>query len=109
MSAKDDRHKPLSLNPKAHTRRYKVLVVEDDTVDQLAFKRLVEEEGLPYDYTIAESVAEAREFLSRDWCEIVIADYMLGDGKAFDLMDATREIPMIIATGTGDEEIAVRP
>lgn len=108
MHETDDRQKPLRLNPKAHTGRYKVLVVEADTVDQLAFKRLVEQDGLPYDYTIAESVAEAREFLSRDWCEIVIADYMLGDGTAFDLMDATQDIPMIIATGTGDEEIAVQ-
>ena len=34
--------------------------MEDDTVDQLAFIRLAEQDGLPYDYTIAESVAEAR-------------------------------------------------
>ncbi len=108
MHEMDDRQNHLRLNPKAHADRYKVLVVEDDAVDQLAFKRLVEQDGLPYDYTIADSVAAAREFLSRDWCEIVIADYMLGDGTAFDLMDATQEIPMIIATGTGDEEIAVR-
>lgn len=106
MPELDDRHKPLRLNPKAHTGRYKVLVVEEDTGDQLAFKRLVEQDSLPYDYTIAESVAEVREFLSRDWCEIVIADYMLSDGTAFDLMDATQEIPMVITTGTGDEEIA---
>ena len=82
--------------------------MEDDTVDQLAFIRLAEQDGLPYDYTIAESVAEAREFLSRGWCEIVITDYILGDGTAFDLLDAPQGIPMISATGTGDEELAMR-
>ena len=46
--------------PKAHTGRHKVLVVEDDTVDQLAFIRLAEQDGLPYDYTIAESMTEVR-------------------------------------------------
>ena len=108
MHGGDGPQKNLRLNQKAHTGRYKILLVEDDTVDQLAFKRLVEEDGLLYDYTIAASVAEAREFLSHNGYEIVIADYMLGDGTAFDLMDAAQGIPMIIATGTGDEEIAVR-
>ncbi len=89
-------------------RKYKLLVVEDNEVDQLAFKRIVDSGNLAYDYTIAGSVAEARELLNRNDFEVIIADYFLGDGTAFDLFEAAREIPIIIATGTGDEEIAVR-
>lgn len=36
--------------------RYKVLVIEDDKVDQMAFKRFVMDENPPYDYVIAGSV-----------------------------------------------------
>jgi len=39
--------------------RYKILLVEDDEIDQKAFSQLVEHEGLPYDYVICNRVAEA--------------------------------------------------
>jgi len=38
-----------------------VLLIEDDVVDQMAFKRLVKTMELPYNYTIADSVASARK------------------------------------------------
>ena len=37
--------------------RFKILMAEDDRLDQMAFKRIVTEDNLPYDYTIAGSVA----------------------------------------------------
>ncbi len=40
--------------------------------------------------------------------DVVISDYRLGDGVALDLLHDVRMIPMIIVTGVGDEEIAVR-
>ena len=33
-------------------RKYKILLVEDDKLDQMAFKRLAENEELSYDYTL---------------------------------------------------------
>jgi CheY-like chemotaxis protein len=39
--------------------RYKILLVEDDEVNQKAFSQLVEREGLPYDHVIRNRVAEA--------------------------------------------------
>jgi len=44
--------------------RHKVLLIEDDEVDQVAFKRLVEKEVLLYDYSLAGSVSEAKKILS---------------------------------------------
>ena len=86
----------------------KVLLIEDDIVDQMAFKRLVKTKNLPYNYTIADSVASAREVLSSDKFDVILADYNLGDGTAFDIFDLVIDTPLIFVTGGGDEQIAVR-
>jgi len=88
--------------------RYKILLIEDDEVDQRAFKRLIKEENLPYDCTIAGSVSEARSILGSERFDVVIADYLLGDGTAFDILDSVKNAPTILVTGVGNEEIAVK-
>ena len=86
-----------------------LLFVEDDHIDQTMFKRFVKQEQLPYIYTIAGSVHEAEHILAANQqFHIAILDYMLGDGTAFDILEKLRDIPTIIVTGTGDEEIAVK-
>jgi len=87
--------------------RYKILLIEDDKVDQMAFNKFVEEENLPYDCTMAGSVSEAKCTLSSDRFDVVIVDYMLGDGTAFDVLDLVKDTPIIFVTGAGDEAIAV--
>ena len=83
-------------------------MVEDDKLDQKAFERAVKEEKLPYDYKIAGSVAEARTILASEQFDVVISDYSLGDGTAFDVLVAVKDTPTIIVTGAGDEELAVK-
>jgi PAS domain S-box-containing protein len=90
------------------TIRHKILFVEDDRMDQMAFKRSLEEQELPYDCTMAASVSEAREMLSSGRFDIVISDYALGDGTAFDVLSSVKNTPVIIVTGTGNEEVAVK-
>ncbi len=85
----------------------RLLLVEDDKVDQMAFERHVKNKDLPYDYTIAGSVAEAREILKSTSFDVIIADYMLGDGTSFELFDLFKGLPVIVLTGTGNEEVAV--
>jgi len=85
-----------------------MLLIEDDELDQKAFQRMVNEKKLPYNYTIAGSLAEAKEILSTSRFDIIIADYLLGDGTVFNLLDSVRNTPVIIITGAGDEEIAVQ-
>ena len=63
--------------------RYKILLIEDDKLDQTAFVRMIEDEKLPYDCTIAGSVSEALSALGSEQFDIVISDYMLGDVTAF--------------------------
>ncbi len=87
---------------------YKILLVEDDIIDQMAFKKMVRRGELDYEYMIAGSAEEATAALESDSFDLVITDYMLGDGTAFDIMKILKETPIIITTGVGNEEIAVR-
>ena len=91
--------------------RCKILMVEDDKLDQKAFERLVKDEKLPYDYTIVGSASEAKnilDMLGSEQFDVVISDYALGDGTAFDVLGAVKNTPTIIVTGAGDEELAVK-
>lgn len=87
--------------------KYKILLIEDDKIDQMAFMKMVRKEKLPYDFIFADSIAQARQFLSQQHVDIIIADYMLGDGTAFDILNSVKNIPVILVTGAGDEEIAI--
>lgn len=91
----------------SNTVVHRILYVEDDRVDQMAFKRLVRDQELNYDYVIAGSIAEAKEVLANQQFDVVLTDYFLGDGTAFDIIDLVKETPIIFATGTGDEKVAV--
>ena len=85
----------------------RLLLIEDDKVDQMAFERFVRSENLSYDYTIAGSVAETREVVKSNSFDVIIADYMLGDGTSFELFDQFAGVPVIVTTGSGNEEVAV--
>ena len=93
--------------PDRQDKKIRLLLVEDDRVDQMAFEKYVKNMTLPYDYTIAGSVAEARTILKSNTFDIIISDYMLGDGISFELFDLFKKLPVIITTGTGNEEVAV--
>jgi len=88
-------------------KRYKIMLVEDDKLDQMAFKRSIEDQMLPYDCTMAGSISEAKNILSSEKYDIIISDYSLGDGTAFDFFDIIKDTPLILVTGAGDEETAV--
>lgn len=85
-----------------------VLLIEDDVVDQMAFKRMIDDENMPYKYTIAGSLKEGMKFITANRYDIIIADYQLGDGTAFEIFEFAHDAPIIIATGVGDEVTAVK-
>lgn len=88
-------------------KQVKVLLIEDDIVDQMAFKRLVKNSELPYDYLIADSVSSALQILSENKPDIILADFNLGDGNAFEVFRQISGIPFVLVTGSGDEATAV--
>jgi PAS domain S-box-containing protein len=95
-------------NKTMENTRYKLLLVEDNQLDQMAFKRFMDENAIPYDYTIAGSVSDAQEALNSERFDIIITDHSLGDGTAFDILELAKNTPIIVVTGAGDEETAVK-
>jgi PAS domain S-box-containing protein len=88
--------------------RYKILLIEDDQLDQMSFKRFVESNDIPYDCTISSSVSQAKQTLNTGQFDIIITDHSLGDGTAFDILELAKNTPVIVVTGAGDEETAVK-
>ena len=87
--------------------KIKMLYVEDDLVDLQAFERLVQKQGLSYDYDVGSSIAETKVLLEENKYDIIVSDFQLGDGTALELFDSFGETPFILVTGSGDEDIAV--
>ena len=86
----------------------KVLLVENDPIDQKAFTRFVEQENLPYKYTIVQSSADARSILKLQVFDVVLLDFNLDDGNSFVVLpDVPSQTPVIFTTGSGSEEIAI--
>ncbi|MGE5444575.1 MAG: diguanylate cyclase [Ignavibacteriales bacterium] len=87
--------------------KHRVLVIEDDKVDRMAFERFVKDENPPYDYAMIGSISEVKKILEFKRFDVVITDYMLGDGTAFDIFGLIKDTPIIIITGSGNEKVAV--
>lgn len=88
--------------------RYKVMLVEDDKLDRMAFLRFIEKENLKYDCKAASSISEAKEILDSETFDIIVSDFSLGDGTALDVFNITNNTPIILVTGAGDEEVAIK-
>jgi len=86
----------------------KVLLVENEPVDQMNFTRMIKRENLPYDYVIAGSVAEARQILGCQRFDVAVLDYRLDDGTGFDVFDLLSDTPIIFATGSTEHEVALQ-
>ena len=84
-----------------------ILLVDDDRIDRMAMERLVTKQGLPYDLTTASCQKEGLEKLASRKFDLVILDYMLGDGTGLEILTQIKgAVPVIFVTGSGDEEIA---
>lgn len=89
-------------------KKVRLLLIEDNKFDQMAFKRMVAEQSLPYDYTTASSKLDAEQILDSRRFDIIVTDYYLGDGTLFDIIDRMDDIPIIVTTGVGAEEVAIK-
>jgi len=90
------------------SERIKLLLIEDDPVDRMAFERFVRLANQPYDYTLATSLAETDAILGRERFDVVLTDYHLGDGTAVDVLRRDLDAPVVVITGAGDEETAIQ-
>jgi len=87
--------------------KYKVLLIEDNKLDRMAFERFVYDQKLQYDYTAAKSISEAKEILESEKFDIIVSDYSLGDGTALDILNSVKDIPIILITAAEEEEVPI--
>lgn len=85
----------------------RILFIEDDPVDRMAIERFVRRNCITYDYTVTSTFLEALNHLKGGMYDIIISDYSIGDGTAFDVIEAADDVPVIVVTGTGNEKVAV--
>jgi diguanylate cyclase (GGDEF)-like protein len=84
----------------------RVLLIEDDLIDEMATLRTVTQEALPYRMRVARSIGDARRVLAAESFDVILADYQLNDGNSFDLMDAFGDQLVIFITGAWDPTAA---
>jgi PAS domain S-box-containing protein len=85
-----------------------LLHVEDETLDQRAVARMVRDKGLPWELTLAPTLAEARAHLGRTRFDLILADYHLPDGECTELIGEAPDTPFILLTATLEEHLALR-
>ncbi|MBN1804738.1 MAG: response regulator [Sedimentisphaerales bacterium] len=87
--------------------KYKILLIEDDELDSMAFERFAKDQKLLYDSVEARSISEAKEILKSEQFDIIVSDYYLGDGTALDILNSVKHIPIILITGAADEQVTI--
>ena len=85
-----------------------ILHIEDNLVDQMAFSRLLKREEISVCLKNAETILEAKKFLTSERFDLIICDLNLPDGSAFDLADFFANVPAILHTGHLDEQIKAK-
>ena len=90
--------------------RNKVLVVDDEPGVRFGIRDFLEQQG--YEIEEAQSCEEAQNLFRTSRPDIVIADYMMPDGTALDLLPRLKEIdpdtPLLVLTAHGSIDLAVR-
>jgi DNA-binding NtrC family response regulator len=90
--------------------RNKVLVVDDESAVRFGIRDFLEQHG--YEIEEAESCHDAQHLFRTSRPDIVIADYMMPDGTALDLLPRLKEIdaqiPLLVLTAHGSIDLAVR-
>jgi PAS domain S-box-containing protein len=87
-----------------------VLLVEDEEAHAEAVKRAFRQMGSPVDLTWASGVKEALSCLEKFTPHLVVADWLLPDGKGTDILPSDekyRLFPVVLMTSHGNEQVAV--
>lgn len=90
-----------------------ILLVDDDKVDRMAAKRLLESSGLEAEVEEADRTSRALEALKRRRFDCVLLDYHLPDGDALGILRRLKDPsipspPLVILTARGSETVAVQ-
>ncbi|HEV2856160.1 MAG TPA: sigma-54 dependent transcriptional regulator [Thermoanaerobaculia bacterium] len=88
----------------------RILLVEDEPIVRFGIRDFLESRGYAADE--AGSLEQARNVFQRTRPDAVVIDYMLPDGNALDLLHelhgADPQLPVVLLTGHGSIDLAVR-
>lgn len=88
----------------------RIMLVEDEPIVRFGIRDFLESRGFAVDE--AASLEQARSVFQRTRPDAVVLDYVLPDGNALDLLKELHEtdpdVPMIVLTGHGSIDLAVR-
>lgn len=98
-------------NPSPNARTA-VLLVEDDDADAGLVTRALRPYAKRFTLTRAISLADARGWLRRNSCDVVLLDLSLPDSFGFDTVRRMRadvpSLPLVVLTGLDDEDFALQ-
>lgn len=83
----------------------KLLIIEDDIIDQLTLTRLIKKNNLDCKITVSMQIQEAKSIMQSQNFDLVICDLNLPDGKAFDLGELISKQAFILLSGHLEQEI----
>jgi PAS domain S-box-containing protein len=90
----------------------RILLVEDDEVDRRAVRRCLQQCGIPVSADDATSVEETLQRLASVRYDCILLDYYIPGVRGLALFEKIRGVaanmPVVIFTGRGDEDIAVQ-
>lgn len=90
------------------TAENKVLYIDSSRTDRLILVREARESAYPFSLRLASSLQEAREMLRMDAFHAVVSVLYLIDGVATDLIPLPGNSPLIVITGEGGEDTAIK-
>jgi two-component system, sensor histidine kinase and response regulator len=89
----------------------KILLVDDDEMDRMAVQRALKSASFAVEITEAENCADTLAKLDQETFDCALLDYRLPDCNGLELVRQIRDrhiqIPLIVLTGQGDDQIAV--
>ena len=104
---KKDQETPDTSNKKSP---YRVLLIEDEEAHAELIRRGFKSYQQDFHLTFAGSLLDARNRINKNPPDLIIADWLLPDGKGIEIVPPDQEaitIPVIILTSHGNEELAV--
>ncbi len=91
-------------------KKINILLVEDEDAHAELISLSFESASSPVGLVMTCNLHEARASIAESVPDLVIADYILPDGKGIELISANKEehpYPVVMLTSFGDEDIAV--